>query len=462
MKSTLIQLLALFDRADWTQFNKYVKGQHSSGTIHSLIVEDLQKHINTQEAINNSTLAAALKTKHGLPQDTRTIVNVLTQLTKTVESYMVQSHLEKNPPHKSAILAAALADRGAKDLFYKFSKTQENQHTDDLWQHYYSMAMYFNSYFGGFHDTYDSSKLALQSLSTELATFYSELSHFISLEMINREQVLQEDWQQSIIQLTTPNEITTPKTTTFKQLEELRLKGSRRSFDYLTKYLQQSESKKTVVNEIILVHLLSFINRQEKAGNHEYTKELLALYTWGVTSGTYLNKGIMSPRRYLNIVNTACALDQLTWCQSFIKEYSNLLDNKLKDQAIIVASSSLAFSRGEFADTLAALQKYRFKDFDLELRARILRLQCKFELDCQNIHYLQDEFNSMKYFIKRNTSQVSEATTKGILTLIKYLSAIARRKGSPTMTASIANEKYLMNKRWLLQQVEKRQSRPGS
>jgi len=361
--------------------------------------------------------------------------------------YLIVTEVKNNTLLTDFILLESYAKRGLSSL-YKTSKAKLKDTKNTLWTNFFNIKTEYNAYFKNFHPNYDESKIGLISLKNNVVKFYNDISDFIILEMENRTIVIDEDWEDDIAILKSKYKVKTEYTEVFQKIIEMRKDGDEVAYTFLRDLIMENAINDEDVIEVLMVHITSHLNLRFKSGAYELADDVLAFYEIGVKNGYYLTDGKMSPRRFLNIVNTACSLEKQDWAKAFTHDYKHLLESKRKRDIILLCDAAITFADGDFISVANMLNINRFKDFDLEYRARLLKLQSNVELEKENMTYIVDEIRSFKYYIKRNMPRMNEATLKGTQTLFTYIERIIYDKVE-NIQDDLAKEKYVMLGKWL-------------
>lgn len=452
--SKLLTILKTFSKKEWKAFIKWSRSCYEDGSTGETILKIIANDINLSVIGSNSKLAEQILTNQDVTISERTLANALSQLTEHLELFLTTSEVKKNKQLFDAILLESYAKRGLSSVYYA-SKHSLKNHSPSLWNNYFKLKVEYNSYFKGFYQNYEESKIGLESLKNTLVKFYNDISDFIILEMENRMIVLGENWKEEINVLKIKYKESSDFTYIFDKIIEMRKHEDENAYYYLRDQLIANLIADEDIVEVLMVHITSYLNLRFKSGEYQLADDVLTFYEIGVRNGYYLTDGKMSPRRFLNIVNTACSLEKQNWAKDFKNDYKHLLESKFEKDIVLLCNAAISFADEDFISVSNILNVNRFKDFDLEYRARLLKLQSHIEIEKENTTYIIDEIKSFKLYIKRNMTQMNEATLKGTQTLLTYIERIVHGK-LDHIEEDLAEEKYLMLGKWLNKTIKEK------
>lgn len=453
--SKLISILSTFSKKDWKAFKKWSRSCYDEKSMGEEIVKILSETKNIRLYQSHNELIAYFQQKKNITGTKGSIANALTLLVEHLEDFLIEKEIKSNRQLKNSILIESYAKRGLTTHFLQVKNDLRQNEMNSLWSNHYQLRAEYNAYFNGFYQNYDESKEGLIRLHESMVNFKKDISDFIQLEMINRNIVLDENWDQEIAKMQNPDLIQTKYTEIFDLVISMRKHNNENAYHELRKIILKDDMENNEIVEILMVHLTSYLNLRFKKGEYHLADDVLAFYRIGITNGYYLTNGKITPRRLLNIVNTACSLKKQKWAQEFVSDFDHLLDTKLRDDIVLLCKAAIHFADEEFDAVSDILNTKRFKNFDLEYRARLLKLQSNVEIEQHNHSYILDEIRSFKFYLKRNESKLNIATVKGTKTLLNYIERIIE-KDLNNIKEDLQLEKYIMMGRWLNKTIDKK------
>lgn len=131
-------------------------------------------------------------------------------------------------------------------------------------------------------------------------------------------------------------------------------------------------------------YLRNFIaGKLRKDRNSPWAAKLHQLNRFRLQYDPYARRGIMTITQFTNIVNTACAVGEIVWAESFVAEYGSQLPANIQDAAVKLSEATILFEKKKFEeviDLLNSIQQADIKEIVDEMRFRMLMLRCYFEL----------------------------------------------------------------------------------
>jgi len=452
--SKLLAIISTFSKKDWKEFKKWSRSVYEVGSTGARMVDCLTSIKNIEKYNSNKELQSVIKEKSELNINDRSLANALTQLTENIDLYLAIQTVVSNPLLKSSALLDNYAARGISTLFHDL-KDEIDTHSTSIWDNYHRIHSEFLSYFKGFYPNYTESRSGLLRLITSILHFTKDISDFVMLELVNRSLILNEDWKDQIAALEVATETRTKFSNLFEQVFSMRKDESETAYRHLREEIINGHTLEPEIIEILMVHITSFLNRRFKKGEYKLAADILEFYTIGVRNGYYLTDGKMSNRRFLNIVNTACSLGKQDWAFQFTEDFAHLLQQNQRSNVEQLCRAAVHFANNDFGEASLILSTHKFNDFDIEYRARLLKLQSNVEIEKDNYSYIKDEIRSFHYYLKRNSTKMSEATRLGTKTLLKYLDRVLKND-LDEIEEDLNSEKYLMLGRWLRKSIREK------
>lgn len=196
------------------------------------------------------------------------------------------------------------------------------------------------------------------------------------------------------------------------------------------------------------------INRVNK-GDISFQQETFLLYKEVIVNNLILHEGNLSPTTFRNIVQIATRVDESTWAENFIYEYSKHVEEKLRDNAVEFSLARLEFYRKNYGKTLQHLYKVTYKDVWYNLNAKTLQIASYYELD--EYDALESLLQAFKMYIRRERSLSSDRKIH-YLNLIKFTNTLIKiqpkdKKRLEKLYEDIKNTKGIVSKPWLEEKV---------
>lgn len=210
------------------------------------------------------------------------------------------------------------------------------------------------------------------------------------------------------------------------------------------------EEAKNIVDAAINYAISKSNNREEK-----YFNELFDLYKYSLDSELLFVNDEISQWTFKNIVTIAIGLKEYSWTENFIQNYSNRLNNKIRENAVTFNLANLHFSNKNFKEVLSLLQKVNYEELYYNLHSKVWLLSSYYELDEYIV--LLSLIDSFNIFLKRN-SAISKIQKNSYLNFVKFTKKLVysslKTKNELINLRNEVNATYVLNKFWLLEKID--------
>lgn len=201
---------------------------------------------------------------------------------------------------------------------------------------------------------------------------------------------------------------------------------------------------------------INYCIRRLNDGTESYAREGLDLYQSGLQTGLLLKGGQLSRFTYRNIVAMGILSGELPWVEQFMHDYKRSLDPKYRESTFNFNLAKLEYTRQRYDLALSLITKDVHKDLLLNLSAKALALKIYFELDRYDT--LDAHLQSMKAYLIRKKILGYHRTNYS--NLIKYTRKLVElnpfdREAKAALRSIIQAEEPLLEKEWLLQQLDR-------
>ena len=191
------------------------------------------------------------------------------------------------------------------------------------------------------------------------------------------------------------------------------------------------------------------------------TEEFFELYKFGVANQLLVEKGVMEEIQFINIVATACSLNEIDWCEQFIENHLPYLEKSPKNYKYAKALSFayLNFEKGDFEEALTLLEQVSSQDILYVMKRHTLSLKILCELD--NGYLFVDKKRSFLTYLakKHNSGLISDLNKKRFLNFIDILELIIDYEMKGTVKKEEiyiqleACEGIIVEKIWLMHKI---------
>jgi len=203
--------------------------------------------------------------------------------------------------------------------------------------------------------------------------------------------------------------------------------------------------------DVIIRYAYNFIADQSRINQEAIHYERMhRLNKISVTYGVFLKEGHLPSSAFCNIVTVACHTKDFDWATCFIKDYSKVLLEKNRQEAILLAQAIVVFEKGNFEHVLSSLEQVEFEaPLDI-LRAKSLLLRSYYELNADQ-YLILETCTTLENFLRRAPKT---ATIKAMLAFVLILKRLTTQKSSKKVIIDcIEQAPLLYSKNWLLEKT---------
>ncbi len=236
-------------------------------------------------------------------------------------------------------------------------------------------------------------------------------------------------------------------------------------FEYKAALLKHS-SRFSIEQKIYLYKKLAdYCLLKKKAGNSvsDFNKELFEVYKLILENGFFMdeNSKYLRMEFYRNIFILGLQLMKYDWVENFIITYSEKINPVNRKNLINYSYACLHFEKSEFKKSISYLNKVKLDNFSLKLDVKSLLLRLYYELD-----YAESAFSliyTYKSFLRKQEN-LSPERKRSHLNFIKCAYRMISLETNydymklADLKKNISNEKQIINKDWLIKNINKLES----
>ncbi len=203
------------------------------------------------------------------------------------------------------------------------------------------------------------------------------------------------------------------------------------------------------------IYAQNFCIRQINKGKTKFLNEILDIYRILLEREIILEKGILSPWDYKNIVVTALRLNEFQWTEKFINAYKSKLPEAERENAYTYNLAKYYFYKKDYSQVLQLLQNVEYSDVFYSLDSKSMLLKTYYELN--EMDSLDSMLDSFKIYLLRNKS-LSEHHVKTYKNLLKITHKLSRlissdKKKIALLETEIEQTKPLADVGWLREKI---------
>lgn len=192
-------------------------------------------------------------------------------------------------------------------------------------------------------------------------------------------------------------------------------------------------------------------------GREAYIREAFEWYRLGFARDVIAENNLLTRATYLNIITIGLRLQEYDWIQRFIDTHTNQLEDDIRENTESFARARLAYEQKDYNTGMPLLAQVDFKHPVYNIMAKTLQLKIYYEID--EYDAMDSQLDSMTTYLRRKTlSDLHKDNFGNIVRFVRRVSRLAPgdRKKKAELREQIENATPLTEKKWLLEQLDKR------
>ena len=467
-KSNLVSILQTFDKKEVREFRKWLQ---SPAHNQRQDVVDLYEYLMAGQHLYIEKFLAKERVFKAIFPNNEYNDSEMRQtmhfLFRAIEGFLAYNELFRDDVRSQTILAKVYRQRQLPKLFKKTmdlaQKTQKLQpfRNHQYFENEYALQFEQYSYLSGLGRNVP---LNLQQVSD--ANDISFLTNKLKLSciMLSHQAVFKTEYQLHLLE-----DILTNMEEGSKYLDIPAISAYYYSYKAISEkteeshFLQLKEQVKShsdlfPKDEIRVIYLLAinYCIGQINAGKNKFFRESFELYDLGIKKDIFLENSILSRFTYSNAIIAALNLNEFEWVEDFIKNYSQLLEEKHRENYVRFYQARLHFERGQYTEAMRLFAQYEYDDILMSLHAKTMLLKMYYELD--EFNALDSLLESMRTYIQRKKVMgYHKAVFKNLLSYTRKILKVRPndREQVKKLKEEIATADPLMERKWLLEQLDK-------
>ncbi len=357
----------------------------------------------------------------------------------TLEAFMERG-LDKQYQYQNKRVTEELEKRVAKDSHYLYEQYRLHELRN---RHFIQQRLRKNDQ-------------NLQLASDYLNLFYLSAKLKLNCEMLDRERILPITYQ-----IEHPQQLLAWKHNNYEQSYHLidiyqliyqlqQTKNNVSHFHTIRQQLNQYEPNFSLQElRIIFIHLINFCSQQIREGKIELAAEALDLYLEGIRKTILLDKGILSPWTFKNIIKLQLGLQQYKEAETFIQEKYTLLEEGFQSDAYHYNLADLHYRQQQFGPALDHLNQVTFSDIHYNLGSREMLIKIYYDQEEHELCAAQLE--AFRIFLLRNNKVPKniKAPYRNFIDILHTLIKAPPRERH-LVAAKIHQTKQVIDRPWLL------------
>ncbi|MBK9105059.1 MAG: hypothetical protein IPL92_10930 [Saprospiraceae bacterium] len=387
-------------------------------------------------------------------------------LLKLVEEYFAQESFDNNPIHKAKYLLETISAKGLEKLQSGALKTAQRlvqeQELKPASFYYYQYELEQSIYDLNRYELERNTKSNIESIALNLDRFYlaEKLRYYCTV--LNHQHLAALNYEilfiEEIIEHVETHDYSDvpPIVLYYQILLTYKDPENKAHYDRLKQLIEnhihlfpESEAKE------IIDAALNYGIKRMNAGEEEYVREVFNLYNKSLDSRLLMIRGQITPWSFKNVITIALRLREFDWVESFIHDYSQLLDERYRENAITFNLAQLYFYRKEYQKVIQQLSQVEYDDMTYNLNSKTLLMASYYELD--EIEALGSLLDTFRVYLNRN-KELPATRRKHYLNTISIVRKLSRipsgdNKQIEKLVTEVESTQGVVSKNWILEKL---------
>lgn len=474
-KSRLFYLLKGLSPTEFKRFFKFIQSPfHCTNPAQIKLYQILKKYYPELESPKLDREKVYQKLYPGKKLNYHHFGNLMTEMTRLVEEFLIYLEVENEDFQKRKILVQALGRRNLYTAFEKGSKKLmnelERQEYHDT-EYYREMEEIQSQYFfhpktSRFNLDFDFPKRIMDNLDKNY--FLSKMQG--ALELKTREKMLSSKYDIPLLDKVVNHCLSVfseeePLFFIYPKMLSLHNEQEPEStfFEVKEFFVERISNIRKKEQKDILHNLLNHAIRQINKGLFEYNSEAFDLYKIGLLHDLIVENKKIRALSFMNIAGNAGVLKEFDYAENFIENYSQYLDRDILTGTKALTLSELRFRQASYEEIIGLFSNLQFENIFLETQARFLLVKTWYEKYRRQeglYDLLISKIEAFEKFLKRK-DVLAEKRSEGNLNFLKMLKRIIRHTDRLNINPEIKNQmekqvlelKPLIGKVWLNEKI---------
>jgi len=206
----------------------------------------------------------------------------------------------------------------------------------------------------------------------------------------------------------------------------------------------------------LFVHLMNYcIDTKINAGRTDYFEELFHLYRFSLSQQIIIDKGVLDPQHYKNIITVGLQIQQFSWVEGFIREYTGLLPEADQANALTYNLAKMYFHKKDYSRVIEQLREVEYQNLGYALGGKLMLLKTYYELG--EFLAMDSLMDSFRIYLRRNR-QISRDVQQQYMNVLRFVKKLSNlpgqnRKALQQVKEQIERCPALADKRWIMEKV---------
>lgn len=476
--SKLIQLLKTFSGEEINDFEKFLKSPLSNSRNYVIkFFQELKKHYPEFKENNIDKKEIFLKIYKDKEYNDSTVRSIVSSLITDAEHYLSYANFRSNKAIADYHLLSELSSRGlhnyldvkAKPVMKRLKENKQFDFHDIIYDYLNSLKV-VEHYFikERFEDAIELVNLMNNNL---LALFTANTSTVIQYNYIIRSffPYATANYLENIFfpNLNYEGIISSLGNDNSYKAEFIKLNfyiyallvknNSHESYEKVKEIWLNSRDFLTVPSRKAVFDVLgNFCLLQSREKNTKYIREFFELSKVMLRDNLFLiRSNVMHINTFRQITLHSFALNEIEWCEEFVREYSKYLAEEEKEMLVDLAMAEISLRKKNFQNALTHLSNIKDLKSYLKLELREIYIRVYYELGhTEELYYC---FDSFRHYL--NNAPFLPDYILSAKNFLRYVSAILNHKiknnsDINNLRREISEEPYVHFKKWLLEKAD--------
>lgn len=196
------------------------------------------------------------------------------------------------------------------------------------------------------------------------------------------------------------------------------------------------------------------ITQHINQGRSHYFQELFDISRTLLEKGITQRSNVIEPQAYKNIITVGLHVREFSWTEEFIREYTHLLPEEERANALSYNLAKVAFHRGEYESVIDQLSRVTYANHTYALGSKLMLLKTYYETGEDRA--LDSLMESFRIYLRRHRKISREVRTqyRNVLRYVRKLfylpphapDALAKLKADIEQCEALADKPWILAK----------------
>ena len=450
----LLRILNALEENHWSFIHKIIKVRFRTTSLEYktwILLYNMRHQLN-------SWSVDQLRQLIGHTGSTSSYRNVLSRLCNRIEESIVLHELKyttKGQERYKMMLASFFKRRGILSLYNEHMTSLKVHEPDmmsyDPMQYLYQVEHHYDYIYS--ENTYENKSESYDTLLKSAAVLSQYVHVLLKLESDNRNSLYN---KASTTDEKISNSANDPLLEMLALAHQVVTYGPPASYQQLLQIItDQHNMIPPHLVQMMLIYLNNYCYHHIRQGQEDYYHQLLIINNFGIDSGYLLSQGLLSERRFINMIELKSYFDSDDNVVSYINRWYQKINTSDVDSLIDMAHAWRFFGRDDYRKCIASLQNITISKerYWLQLMRKWLYLCCLSTFE--NHKYYDKELITTEKYLDRNKRTIRKRLHLGSMNLIRILRMKHRGVAMEMIASEISNMDSLVMRYWLNNQIRK-------